>query len=177
MGEPLIRHPIRQIAYYCDNVVAAARHHAALFGSGPYFVTERVPLTYCSYRGAPGHLDHISALGQWGEVMIEFCTQFGDDKSAFRDLYPNGGGGIHHVTLIVADQAAEVRRFNEAGYETVTDAEGAGIRFVMVDTVRDLGHFVELYEPSPGIVWLYGMVRDAARDFDGGDLIRPLTFS
>jgi hypothetical protein len=70
-----------------------------------------------------------------------------------------------------------VRRFNEAGYETVTDAEGAGIRFVMVDTVRDFGHFVEIYEPSPGIVWLYDTVREAARDYDGGDLIRPLTFS
>jgi hypothetical protein len=40
--------------------------------------------------------------------------------------------------LIVDDQAAGIRRLNQAGHETVTDAEGAGIRFVMAGTVREI---------------------------------------
>jgi hypothetical protein len=36
---------------------------------------------------------------------------------------------------------------------------------------------VELYEPTPMLLGVYELVRKAAEDFDGKDLIRPLKFA
>ncbi len=58
---PLLRHPVRQIAYFVPDVVDAARRHAAAFGSGPYYVAEHIPLTLSEHRGRPAPLDHTSA--------------------------------------------------------------------------------------------------------------------
>ena len=171
------RYPIRQVAYFVPDVRAAARAHAALFGSGPYYVADHIPLTLCRYRGQDAVLDHSSAYGQWGELMIEFVQQNNDGMSVFRELHPSGGPGFHHIALIVDSIAETERMFNDAGFDTALYAEvmpGAG--FAMIDCIAAYGHFVELYEPTPPLLGIYGKVRDAARDFDGAELIRPMQF-
>jgi hypothetical protein len=168
--------PIRQIAYFVPDVRAAALAHSKLFGSGPYFVVDNIPLCTCRYRGQPGALDHSSAYGQWGEVMIEFVQQNNSGPSVFRDMYPNGGG-MHHVALIVDDLDASISAYEKAGFETGLYAEvvpGAG--FAMMDCVAAYGHFVEMYEPTPMLLGVYDKVRTAARDFIGQDILRPLVF-
>lgn len=170
--------PVRQVAYFVTDVVTAARNHAAAFGSGPYFVAEHIPLTYCEHRGRPTPLDHTSAYGQWGEVMIEFVQQNNDGPSVFRDLYAPGRSGFHHVALIVEDLKATMAAFNEAGFPTGLYAEVApGAGFAMMDCCREYGHFVELYEPTPVLLGIYDRVRSAAQGFDGRNLIRPFKFS
>src|SRR5277367_6191839 len=125
----LYRRPVQQVAFFVPDVTSAARRHATLFGSGPYFLAEHIPLCLCEYRGQPAELDHTSAYGQWGEVMIEMVQQNNPGPSVFRDLYPSGGQGMHHIALIVDDMRAVMREFNEAGYATGLYAEvmpGAG---------------------------------------------------
>jgi hypothetical protein len=169
-------HPIRQIAFFVPDVKIAARRHAAMFGSGPYYVAEHIPLTVCEYRGQAAELDHSSAYGQWGEVMVEMVQQNNPGPSVFRDMYPDGGQGVHHVALIVDDIQAVMKDFNLAGYETALYAEvmpGAG--FAMMDCVRDYGHFVELYEPSEALLGVYSLVRGAAENWDGSEIIRSFS--
>jgi hypothetical protein len=89
--EPLLRRPIRQVAYFVPDVAAAATRHMTLFGSGPFFVAEHIPLRLCRHRGRPAELDHTAAYGQWGDQMIEFVQQNNPGPSVFRDLYPDGG--------------------------------------------------------------------------------------
>lgn len=167
--------PIRQIAYFVPDVrVAAARHHA-MFGSGPYFLLEHIPLARCDYRGQPATLDHSSAYGQWGALMIEFCQQNSPGPSVFRDLYPDGGEGLHHVALMVDDLGIAMREFEAAGHGTALYAElASGNAYAMMDCTQTYGHFVELYESSPGLLAFYETVRSAAEDFDGTALIRSL---
>ena len=55
MSTPLTEHSVRQVAYFVPDVVAAARRHASLFGSGPYYVAEHIPLTLCEHRGRPAN--------------------------------------------------------------------------------------------------------------------------
>lgn len=170
------RLPVRQIAYFVPDIEAAAVAHVRAFGSGPYYVAEHIPLSLCHYRGQPAELDHSSAYGQWGEVMVEFVQQNNPGPSVFHDLYPDGGQGMHHVALIVDDMQAEMARFEAAGHATALYAEvqpGAG--FAMMDCVATLGHFVELYEPTPILLGVYDLVRTAAQDFDGRDPIRSFT--
>lgn len=174
----LLNQPIRQIAYFVNDVRDAARRHAGLFGSGPYFVADNIPLRSCLHRGRPAALDHSSAYGQWGEVMIEFVQQNNPGPSAFRDMYPEpGNGGLHHVALIVEDLNAAIQRFTAAGHETALYAEmNSGFAFAMMDTVSACGHMVELYSPAPELTGFYEFVRAAARDFDGTDPVRAIHF-
>ena len=53
--------------------------------------------------------------------------------------------------------------------ETVT-----GTRFAFVDATASLGHMIELYEASEGLTGFYAMVRAAAQNWDGSDVIREL---
>ncbi len=171
--------PVRQIAYFVADVRAAALAHHRMFGSGPYFVAEHIPLKRALHRGVERPLDHTSAYGQWGPVMIEFVQQNNAGPSAFHDLYPEGSGrsGMHHVALFVDDVAAEVARFAAAGHETALDAEmNDGFRFAFVDTVATLGHMVELYAPVASLTGFYDFVAAAARKYAGGEVIKDIRF-
>ena len=44
----------------------------------------------------------------------------------------------------------------------------------MIDTSRDLGHMVEIYEPVDQLKRFYEHVRKASRDWDGHDPVRRL---
>ena len=66
--------PVRQIAYFVADVRASAAAHAQQFGSGPYFVSEHIPLARSLHRGVERSLDHSSAYGQWGDVMVELVV-------------------------------------------------------------------------------------------------------
>jgi hypothetical protein len=169
--------PIRQVAYFVPDVRAAAERHSALYGSGPYFVADNIPLRLALHRGREAALDHSSAYGQWGEVMVEFVQQNNPGPSAFRDMYGEGGEGFHHVALIVDDLAAARARFEEEGMETALYAEMLnGFAFVMMDATARHGHMIELYEGVPTLTGFYDMVREASLSFDGGDLLRPISF-
>ena len=170
----------RQIAYFCADVRVAATEHHRLFGSGPYFVAEHVPLRRAVPRGVVRPLDHSSAYGQWGEVMVEFVQQHNPDPSPFHDLYPDPArrGGLHHVALFVDDVDVELARYAAAGQATALRAEmNDGFVFAFVDTVATLGHMVELYEPRPSLTAFYAMVAKAAIDYRGGELLTTIHFS
>ncbi|HET8612933.1 MAG TPA: VOC family protein [Sphingomonas sp.] len=169
--------PIRQIAYYVPDVRAAAARHSALFGSGPYFVAEHIPLRRVLHRGREAALDHSSAYGQWGGVMIEFVQQNDPGPSVFRDMFADGEEGLHHVALIVDDLAAARDRFGREGLEVALHAEMMdGFTFLMIDAVSRYGHMIELYEGVPALTGFYDMVREASLDFGGRDPIRDISF-
>jgi catechol 2,3-dioxygenase-like lactoylglutathione lyase family enzyme len=164
---------IRQIAYFVPDIAAAAERHHALFGSGPYYVAEHIPLRRCEHRGRPAELDHSSAYGQWGKIMIEFAQQNNSGPSVFRDLYPEGRQGMHHVALTVDDLSSALRQYADEGMETALYAELAtGQAYAMVDAVMAYGHFIELYEPNEVVTYVYDLVRSSAENFDGQQLIR-----
>ncbi len=169
--------PIRQLAYFVPDARAAALRHFELHGSGPYFVAEHIPLRRAAHRGVERTLDHTSAYGQWGSIMLEFVQQNNSGPSAFHDLYPEGSGrsGMHHVALFVEDLQMEIANFNAAGCETALYAEmNDGFAFAMIDTVTERGHMIELYEPRRQLTRFYDYVADAARDFDGTDPVRTI---
>ena len=105
--------PIRQVAYFGTDVRAAALRHSQIHGSGPFFVAEHIPLRRALHRGVERTLDHSSAYGQWGALMIEFVQQNNPGPSAFHDMYPEGSGrgGIHHVALFVPDLQAAIAAY------------------------------------------------------------------
>lgn len=177
IGGTFMKYPIRQVAYYVPDARAAAEAHAAAFGSGPYYVAEHIPMHMARYRGQPGVFDHTSAYGQWGDVMIEMVQVNSKEPSVFTDLYPDGGPGFHHIALIVDDLQATMRQFEAAGYPEGFYGEvmpGAG--FAMMDATKQFGHFVELYEPTPPLLGVYHLVKNASLTFDGTNVCRDFAF-
>lgn len=168
------KYPLRQIAYFVEDVEQAALRHSRLFGSGPFFLVENIQLAVCQYRGQPGRLDHSSAYGQWGELMIEFCQQNNPEPSVFLE-HPGGTDSVHHVAIMVEDLPTALEEYARSGHETALYAEiTAGQAYAMVDCLSSLGHFVELYEPSEMLTGFYALVRDAAQDWNGEQVIRRL---
>jgi len=167
--------PPRQIAYFVPDIRAAALAHHRQFGSGPFFVIDHVALSRSEHRGTPRPLDHSSAYGQWGGVMVEFVQQHNPDPSAYHDMYPAGGTGLHHIALFVDDLGAALAEQAAAGNQTAQYAvTTTGTAFAFVDTTRSLGYMLELYEPSPGLTGFYAMVAAAAEHWDGSDPIRTI---
>ena len=171
--------PIRQIAYFGPDARAAAIQHSQVYGSGPFFVAEHIPLRRAVHRGVERTLDHTSAYGQWGPIMVEFVQQNNPGPSAFHDVYPEGSGrsGIHHVALFVDDIHAAIAAHNTQGRETALFAEmNDGFAFAMIDARAELGHMIELYQPVPQLTGFYDMVAAAAKKFDGSNPLRTIKF-
>ncbi len=173
----LAGHPIRQIAYFVDDVRAAAERHVQLYGSGPYFIAEHIQLRRALHRGQEVALDHSSAYGQWGSLMVEFVQQNDPGPSPFRDMFPDGREGLHHIALIVDDLGAARARFESDGIETALHAEMMdGFTFLMMDATARYGHMIELYEGVPALTGFYDMVQRASIGFDGRDPVRDIRF-
>jgi catechol 2,3-dioxygenase-like lactoylglutathione lyase family enzyme len=172
--------PIRQVAYFCPDVRQAALAHHRQCGSGPYFVADHIPLSETLHRGVARSFDHSSAYGQWGEVMIEFVQQNNAGPSAMHDLFPEGSGryGLHHVALWVDDVDAEAERLAGQGFplaqrSVMTD----GFVFAFADTSAAYGHMLELYAPVASLTGFYAMVADAAKGWQGGEVLTTIAMS
>src|SRR5262245_2171101 len=96
--------PVEQIAYVVANIETAMEDHARTFGSGPYFLNDAGAID-CVYRGAEAKLDVKFALGQWGNVQLEFIEVNTKVPSVFDELGvpPSPGAVFHHVCFLPTD--------------------------------------------------------------------------
>jgi catechol 2,3-dioxygenase-like lactoylglutathione lyase family enzyme len=172
----MLTHPIAQVAYFVSDAREAAARTHRRFGAGPFFVNERIELAWGEHRGEPCHFVHTSAFGQWGEVMMELVQQDEEGPSPFRDMYAPGEEGIHHVACIVDSLEDSVTHYAQHGFELAARAETriGGAQFVFVDTTALLGHMIELYEGTEGLLGFYEFVRAASLGWDGQDPVRTL---
>lgn len=169
--------PVRQIAYFVADVRKAAMAHHQIYGSGPFLVLDHIELSRSEHRGVSRPLDHSSAYGQWGTIMVEFVQQHNEDPSAYHDLYPRGTNrfGLHHLAIFVDDLEEAIAGYESAGAALAQDAcTTNGTRFAFVDTSATLGHMIELYEPAASLTGFYDHVSAAAHGWDGTDPVRTL---
>ena len=169
--------PVRQIAYFVEDVIEAAERHMNAFGSGPFFVLN-MPKMNAVYRGTDMILDQGAAFGQWGTIQVELLQENGSGPSILRELYPTKipTFGIHHMAMFVDDLNSAVAEYEALGYSEIMRVrpEGMKLEAAFIDTKAICGHFVELYEYSPPVAGLYTMVASAADNFDGSVPIRSI---
>jgi catechol 2,3-dioxygenase-like lactoylglutathione lyase family enzyme len=164
-----------QVAYAVHDVREAATYWAASFGAGPFVVVDHISLSEVRYRGRPGVFDHSSAFGQWGNLMVELvCDHNGTlGNSPVADVVGIDGVGLHHLAYFVDDFAAAQLELASAGFPELLSAQtNSGQSFAFHDARDLLGHLVEIYEPTAGLVAFYRQVAESARDWDGTDPIR-----
>ena len=164
-----------QIAYFVNDIRAAASKMAAITGAGPFFILENIELEWCEHRNNPSDFVHSSAYGQWGDIMLELVQQENEGPSAFRDMYESGKEGIHHVACFVDSIDETLELYTGLGYPVATRAKARlGTEFAFIDTTKLLGHMVEIYVANETLSGFYRLVREASVGWDGSNIIQNL---
>ena len=149
---------------------------ASTFGAGPFFVRDNIQLSWGQHRGVPTNFVHSSAYGQWGELMVEFFQQEDDSTNTpYRDMYAADQEGLHHTAIMVTDMEEAFSYFERNNLPVVTRCGfGAAdeVHFAFIDARATLGHMLEIYPKSEGLLGFYKRVRDASIDWQGDEPIR-----
>jgi hypothetical protein len=115
------------------------------------------------------------AFAQAGPMQIELIEQHSDEPSVYRDMFPAGAGGFHHLCYWADGTiGAEVGHFRERGIEAGYLGSFGALNFGYFDARAQLGCFIEVLEREPGTLALFDAVATSARDWDGSDPIRYL---
>jgi hypothetical protein len=163
---------IVQVAYAVDDVDVAARSFAECVGAGPFFVRRHIELATVSHAGGPAVFDHSSAYGQWGSVQVELVQVHAARPNSLSEIVLRPAG-VHHVAWFVADVDAEQGRLDALGWPEILDATTAsGLRFAFHDARAQLGHLVEIYEPSERLLAFYASIAAASAGWSGDDPLR-----
>ncbi len=166
--------PMRQIAWLVNDLDAAMDRWLQQQGVGPFFVLRNCPVENVLYRGTPTGLHMDAALVQVGGVQVELIQQHDDLPSCYRDMYAPGQEGFHHFCYIVDDYQSCVEHFARKQMPIALEGDFGAVRFCYVDTRAGTGCMTELVSAHPDIEAFFGMVADAARDWDGRDPIRVI---
>lgn len=140
---------IIQNAYVVDSLEEAAKKWWYSFGIGPFVLLDRFSLESVDYRGRCVGIDMSIAVAQSGELNIELIEQHSNSDSAYRDMFPRGTEGLHHVAYVSESYFDDIARFKQNGFECAMMFKGArGRSAAYIDTRPLLGHMIELYESS-----------------------------
>jgi len=147
----------RQIAFAVPDVSAETiETWSTRLGAGPFVTAEHIELSSCEMHGRPAVFDHSSAYGQWGELMVELVVEHQRERIG-------ASTGVHHLAFLVDSLERGIRHCSDRGWPIALDATTrGGQRFVMCDARGDLGHLIEMYEPSEGLLAFYVHVRRLA---------------
>ena len=160
-----------QAAYIVADVEQAVRKWAGR-GAGPFYLKHYKTQGEPTYLGKPANLDHISAFGQYGALMIELIQPLGEGPSPYS--LPGGGEGLHHFAEICPDLEASIADAAAQGRPLLCRTGTAQTPAAFVDARGDLGHLIELCQDSPQLRYLYDFVAKAAEAWDGADPVRQL---
>ena len=175
--EPPPQWPLQvvQNCYVVADLEQAGRRLNRLYGIGPFLGGGAAVLDRHFHRGRPAPpIELRGVFVQSGDLNIELVQLLSTTPSAFHDMYPDGGEGFHHVAMFCDDYALRRDAFVADGFEIASEfTVSFGARICYVDARASLGHMIELYPESDIIRGMYQQARDAARDWDGKDLIIP----
>ncbi|MEZ0364826.1 VOC family protein [Mycobacterium sp. pUA109] len=167
-----------QIAWVVEDLDATVRQWQQTTGIGPFFMGAHVGgmFTAMNHRGRPAEVDISCAIAQAGPVQIELIKQHGGAPSPYRDVFPEGEGGLHHICSFVDDVEAECRNYEALGFEVVlTGLVGGQTPVAYVDTRPLIGCMTELMGRQGLVVQMFAATAKAAADWDGTDPIRDLS--
>ena len=166
---------IVQNAYLVPDLDQACRQMHRLYGVGPFLGGQPGELRDHVYRGlAAAPIHYRSVFVQSGDLNVELIQLLSAAPSAFHDMVPNAGPGLHHVAVFCDDYVRQRDAFVAAGYQVASEfMAGVGAQICYIDTRAVLGHMIELYPEHPAIRRRYQQTRDAAAQWDGQQLIQP----
>lgn len=165
---------IRQLGYVVRDIEAAMDHWSRTLGIGPWFYTPKVPVEGYFYRGQSYEPHNSVALANSGFIQCELIQCRNDVPSMYRDFLQAGHTGLQHVAYWTQAYDEDLARMEKQNMKPVMGgAVGARGRFCYFDTEQHPGTVVELSEVAGPKGRMFDMIRDAAKNWDGTDPIRP----
>lgn len=164
-----------QNGFVVGDLEAAVHHWATKLGVGPFFVLEHIPFATSYFRGRPISFDMSVAVAQWGEMQVELIVQHDETPTIYSEFRTRHGTGLQHVGVMTPNLEQDLARLRLRGIEPVQwGSTSTGIRFAYLDTDEHAGGMLELIERGLAIEAFFGMVRQAAVDWDGAKPLRRL---
>ncbi|MDB5445547.1 MAG: hypothetical protein JWQ97_864 [Phenylobacterium sp.] len=172
-GWPKDEYRFFQIAWVVDDLFAAARRWTEVYGVGPFLVLPKRTSTV-RYRGQETALEMQIAVSQSGPIQLELIQQTAEVDSIYREIFPKGTGGLHHLCTMTDDFERSRRHYEALGYPSVAQLGGA-LRVEYFDTYKDFGHITELVENTPAMMAAHQRNAAICANWDGSDPVRILT--
>ena len=156
-----------QTAYFVEDLEMAAFNWAKLSQAGPFFVARHHKTEQFDYRGTEIQADVSYAFGYAGACQIQLIQQHDDQQSIYRDMYPNGSLGMHHIAMLVEHYAEERQRLLDLGLEKSCELYADGVWASYFDTRHEMGCYTELHSISDRILSTFGRWQRAHDSWDG----------
>jgi hypothetical protein len=159
--DPVVKQQWFQVAYLVNDIDAAIGRWTALFGAGPFSVTEHHRTERFMYRDTDQEADVSYAFGYLGDTMIQFIVQHDETPSIYRDMYAAGEEGYHHVAYLVHDFEDEYEKLTSLGFAPACRLYADGVDAAYFDTREVTGGFTEIHGDPPHILGTFGTWRRA----------------
>lgn len=172
----LVRKPIHHIGFHVSDLRAAIDTWLAVYGAGPFYVSEHVAYDESTSRGTRVAWDHSAAFCQWGPLPVEL-QETHDLRPAklARPFTADGRDALNHIGVTADDPAAESERLESLGFRLCMHARLGEAEFFWHDATQTLGYCIEVITAAPALKTLFETVASGGRNWDGRDPIRSLT--
>ena len=164
---------MRQNGYVVRDLDRAIDAWLAL-GVGPWFVLPHLTQSGSTYRGSPSDPTVSMAFANSGDLQVELITPEDDVPSVYREFLDAGHEGLHHHAWWAEDFGAVAQAATAVGWQTAMRGNVNGMADFAYFEVAASVPLVEVMELTDATRWLESTVREAARDWDGTDPLRPL---
>ncbi|HZF25704.1 MAG TPA: VOC family protein [Steroidobacteraceae bacterium] len=171
-GQPLTS--IIQMAYVVQDIQASMKQWVSCMNVGPWFYLERWGGDEAVYRGAPSETEIAAAMAFSGHTLIELIQPLDEKPSVYRELIQRTGYGFHHFGLGSNDYDADIRKYQQRGYNLAFQARvPTGGRVGYVDMRGAVPGFIEVIENGPAMEQIFTRFYKGSLNWDGSDPIRP----
>ncbi len=162
---------IVQVAYVVEDIEKTAKHWAETLHIGPCFVWD-IPLVDPLYRGKPTSIEKTLGFCFSNGMSFEFIQQHNDVPSVYREIKDMKGENFHHWGVMSDEFDKDIEEYQNKGYELAYIGTVPNLtRFAYMDTVAELGGFLELIENTPAVNDFFGGLIERAANWKGGDPI------
>ena len=170
LGEP------HHLAYVVEDIEATVGRLADQLGAGPFFLVERVPLENVRSRGEPAEFVHNSAFGSCGGGAVELIEAIKLAPERVEAGFSGPRPRIQHVAYALPPaEVADVRRLlDRRGLSEYLSSQLGEVDTTLHDASATLGHDIEIHVDSEGLRGFFGLVRGAAKGWDGSQPLRPV---
>lgn len=169
---PFPNREFMQVCWLVPDLEAAIDGWVRGAGVGPFFWFDDIGATDGRHRGEPADFPTCTAaIAYAGDLQIELVCQENDEPGVFRDLFPRGEYGLHHMALLCNDYEAERDTYLASGADLAFEAYVGPTRTCWIDTSPTLGFMVELLEPSRIRTKGFAAMRAAAERWDGTEAV------
>ena len=136
-----------QIGILVNDIEQTSQAYADFFGieKPRWILTEGFDKTQATYNGAPTDARAKLAFMEFGNITVELIEP-DHNPSTWRQALDEKGEGFHHIAFLVNGLKTIVGKMEADKLPLIQKGEGAGGRYVYMDTLKELKMILELCE-------------------------------